>query len=401
MATRMAEALKLVARVRRVGWPVEQIDGGVWKVTCPDRVRVQIHQTPSDRYSTTNTLKDLNDHGLAAAEAELSAKDEEEKAAKLAADREANERRTLKAVKQATALAKAAGPYGPAQVTLAQLLGEHPSPRVFHQVVITPEMARAMLERNSHNRPIRRPDIAEWSTVLRTGRWRYTHQGLAFDRDGRLQDGQHRLSAIVETGIEAEMMVSVGMPPENFSVVDTGRRRTAAQVLALSGATYASWLSGAVRLLCLYETWAGAMLDHTSDRVGNDVIADAYEKMDGDDLLAACRLAQRLRAEIGTGPSGPVAAFYLIGRAVAPDAEPANAYAEALIHGGADETDPTYVVRRSLTRQAIGASRRLTSAEIMALVIKGWNAKLTGRKAATLTVRAGAAMPAPLAPENA
>jgi len=324
MATRQAEALALVARVRRVGWPVEQIDGGVWKVTCPNRKRVQIHQTPSDRNSSAGVLRALNASGFAEAEAEVAAAAEAAKEAKLAAAKARNDAATKRATARATRLSRAAGPYGPSEVTLADLLAKHPAPAVYHRVLITPDMATAMLARNTKNRKPNKADIAEWTKVLRGGRWRYTHQGVAFDVDGRLQDGQHRLSAIVEAGIAAEMLVAVGMPPDNFSVIDTGRRRSAAQVLAMDGAVYASWMATATRHLYLYEVWGSALLDHVYERVGNDLILDAYAKLDGDTFVEACRNGQRLRREIGVAPTGVAAALYLIGQAVGPGNSPSR-----------------------------------------------------------------------------
>jgi hypothetical protein len=400
MATRRAEGLKVVARARRIEWPVEQMTGGEYRITCPDGHRVQVHGSPSDVNHIATILRELNKHGFAEAEVAASEADLAEREAKLAADREANKRREAKAKQAATALARAAGPYGPAAVSLEQILEDHPAPLVYHRVLITPPMAKAVLEHNSHNRPIRSADVAEWSQVLRTHRWRYTHQGVAIDVEGRLQDGQHRLTAIAETGISAEMMVSVGMSPDNFAVIDTGRRRSAAAVLAMDGTVHSALTASATRLLYLYEVWGSSMLDHLSERVGNDVIAEVHAKLDPDQLLFAVRAAMRLRSEVGVGPSGPAAALYLISRRLPLTDPRPTAFAEALIHGVADPEDPVYVARRALTRQAAGVSRKLAAASVMALLVKAWNARMSGRKASHMVVRAGASMPAVVVPPD-
>src|SRR6266508_1127753 len=133
--------------------------------------------------------------------------------------------------------------------------------------LVTPAMAEAILQRNQPSaqaswpmRPIRRADLSMWANRLRAGRFRYTHQGVALDADGRLQDGQHRLTAIAETGIAGEMMVSAGWPGDNYTVHDTGRRRTAGQALHHQGAANANTTASAVRLIHLYEVWDAAML---------------------------------------------------------------------------------------------------------------------------------------------
>lgn len=61
-----------------------------------------------------------------------------------------------------------------------------------------------------------------------------THQGIAFDKNGILRDGQHRLTAIVDEGRDAKMVVTFGIAPEAFSVMDTGSRRTASDVLEIN-----------------------------------------------------------------------------------------------------------------------------------------------------------------------
>jgi hypothetical protein len=95
---------------------------------------------------------------------------------------------------------------------------------------ITPEQAAKWLEKNNKN-PRKKIIIAwvqELMKSLRRGEWVLTHQGIAFDRDGNLVDGQHRLTAIVQTGIGATLMITEGVPSESISEMDLGLRRNAA-----------------------------------------------------------------------------------------------------------------------------------------------------------------------------
>jgi hypothetical protein len=70
---------------------------------------------------------------------------------------------------------------------------------------------------------------------MKAGRWRLTHQGIAFDTTGLLIDGQHRLWAIAEAKIPVRLRVFFNEPPENRQVLDTGERRSNKDVLKLSG----------------------------------------------------------------------------------------------------------------------------------------------------------------------
>lgn len=407
MATRKTEALAVVARARRVGWGVEKTADG-YRVTCPDGFPVLIHLTPSDVNHLGTVLRALNDHGFEVAEEAAAAREDQERRGRIAADREAAAKKIAKAQQRANALALAAGPYGQAQVDIAEILAVHDQPRVFQRVHMTPAMAAAILERNQPteaapwpNRPIRPGDVDDWSVILRGGRWRYTHQGVALDVDGRIQDGQHRLAAMVKTGIGGEIMVSVGMPRENFAVIDTGRRRTAAQVIAMAGASNSAAVSAAARLLVLHEMWGPSVLDHTHDRIQNDVIVGMYEKLHGEDLATAVAGGTQLRREIGGGPAGTIAGLYLIVHAM-PEGDPRpTRFISELVQGVDPQLrgqDPVHVLRRTLLRQARQLAKKAPPAHHMALVVKAWSLQAQGRKVNQIRVVSGSTMPSVFLP---
>ena len=79
-------------------------------------------------------------------------------------------------------------------------------------IKITPEMAAGWLGKNGANRPIRKYRVRAYAEEMLRGRWRVNSQGISIDRDGRLVDGQHRLSAIVLAGVTVEMAVIFDAP---------------------------------------------------------------------------------------------------------------------------------------------------------------------------------------------
>ena len=62
---------------------------------------------------------------------------------------------------------------------------------------VGPDLAARWLDGNTHNRPLKQTLVDRFVRDMQAGRWRLTHQGIAFDADGMLIDGQHRLWAIV------------------------------------------------------------------------------------------------------------------------------------------------------------------------------------------------------------
>lgn len=98
---------------------------------------------------------------------------------------------------------------------------------------ITPEIAAEMLLHNEGNRKQSRSDIANLAKDMADGRFRLTHQAIAFDKAGNLIDGQHRLQAVVKSGVTVWMYVARyhELATAKALPLDIGRKRTAAQIL--------------------------------------------------------------------------------------------------------------------------------------------------------------------------
>lgn len=90
---------------------------------------------------------------------------------------------------------------------------------------ITPAMAGQWLTMNTHNRFLRAAHVARLAGDMSAGLWRTTHQGIAFDSAGVLQDGQHRLAAIVKSGVTVTMLVSRHVSVQARQAIDVGQSR--------------------------------------------------------------------------------------------------------------------------------------------------------------------------------
>lgn len=109
--------------------------------------------------------------------------------------------------------------------------------------IITPEAAAAMLQRNNHNRPLKRQNIARFARAITDGNWKLQPNGIGIDINGDILDGQHRLLAIIKAGISVPMVLVTGLDPEAFKVTDTGARRSGADTLAVEDFANANLLA--------------------------------------------------------------------------------------------------------------------------------------------------------------
>ena len=101
-------------------------------------------------------------------------------------------------------------------------------------VVVTPEMAADWIGTVEINRRSAMPSVNAYVRDMRKGDWIITHQGIAFDRDGCLIDGEHRLRAIVKSGIPQVLLVTKGLEKEARAAIDLGRKRAVADVLRMT-----------------------------------------------------------------------------------------------------------------------------------------------------------------------
>lgn len=110
----------------------------------------------------------------------------------------------------------------------------NPKKQQMRKVTITPDLADLWLrKRNRQNRGMGKNDASFYAEDMKQGNWSITNQGIGFDWDGNITDGQTRLEAIKIAGVSITMWVSTGEDPKNRLRVDCGRKRSTAHYLQM------------------------------------------------------------------------------------------------------------------------------------------------------------------------
>lgn len=143
-------------------------------------------------------------------------------------------------------------------------------------MLITPKIAEKMLSSNTHNRPVYQLTVDCYARDMRLGLWRPNNQGIGFDINGVLIDGQHRLWAIIQSGVTLEMLVVTELPIESQLTVDTGKLRGVGDNLHLIGVDNGNLRSAIVRGLITICT-GNKHIGKTSFGLVNKVM-DIYRK---------------------------------------------------------------------------------------------------------------------------
>lgn len=99
------------------------------------------------------------------------------------------------------------------------------TPIVSEWVYVTAELMASWLERNVDNRKLDEGHVKRIMSDMTADRWLITHQGIAFDEDGIMRDGQHRGTAQVRLGVDRWWLVTRGLPAHSQTEMDGGKKR--------------------------------------------------------------------------------------------------------------------------------------------------------------------------------
>jgi hypothetical protein len=374
--------IDLEARVKRLpGWRISRTRAGV-RITAPNGESTAWHNSDGSYRLQQNVMKELRRCGFVTDEKKFLATDEQRRKAKIEADRKENDAKLRAAEARAAALSKAAGPYAADALTLEWMLSKHPAPAI-KRGIITPEMCEKILaDHNNHNRQSTNASVDFFANHMIAGTMPLTHQGVAFDWNGEVLDGQNRMKASVKTGLPFETFVTVGLDPATFVAIDSGKPRSTKDAAYLAGVQYPVITSGAARLVYLYQhvdlgLWRATKV--TSDQIVATLKPKSKEKATQAEFETAARMASTAYSRTKFPSPAHCAAMYLL--RTSPNNE--DDVAEWLhgLHtsvGITRENDSREALRRFVAN-AKQTHRQVTGVEFLALFIKAWNLHVEGR----------------------
>ncbi len=119
--------------------------------------------------------------------------------------------------------------------------------------IISPDRARQLLLLNENNRPIIKANLKKLCRELINGQWKMNGETIKISSDGAVLDGQHRLHAVVQTGISIETMIVYGLNDDVFATIDQGAQRSLSAILSIEKNANAKVCASIVPLLRKYK----------------------------------------------------------------------------------------------------------------------------------------------------
>ncbi|WP_405993756.1 hypothetical protein [Streptomyces sp. NBC_00986] len=237
-----------------------------------------------------------------------------------------------------------------------------------------------------------RQTVTHLARAIERGEWKLTHQGIAFDENGQLVDGQHRLAAIVKAGMAVEILVAHDVPRSAFTVMDTGRKRTGRDALSLVGELNSNHLAAALRGLQLYLSSPDANWSGGSSLTSNDQLFTILEQHPNmrESINRGMAVNRATRVTVTAASIG-----WYVTTKERPDVDQ-TPWFDGLVSGASlTESDPRLVLRNTMLGMAAGKRHRRKddSREHLLYYLKAWNAWVEGRSLRLLRRSPGEKMP--------
>ena len=258
---------------------------------------------------------------------------------------------------------------------------------------VTPDDAKILLAKNEGNRKVSERAVQFLYDQMVAGDWLLTADTIKLGKNGRLLDGQHRLQALVKYGKPIDMYVAEGLDEKVFNVLDTGKTRSAADLLSMKGYKSASNVAGSVRSILLFKNGnfatieTGKMAKASNSQVLRWVEAnpEIHEV-----IQYTWTIYQKFRF---LSHSTITMLYWILSKKSQTDTDTFfEKYATGI---DLSETNPIRHLRERLLKDSVNKSK-LRVREKVALFIFAWNAFRQKKKMQQLTLQKNYVFPKPL-----
>lgn len=249
-------------------------------------------------------------------------------------------------------------------------------------VEFTPEFSSELMKLNTRNRRLN-PHSVDFAVESQTvGPHYLVGDAVVVSKTGVLLNGQHRLAAVIKSGMTVKMLLLSGAEDASQDVMDIHQKRLTGQALGMYGEKNANALASAVGWFVRYQR--GSMRTAGAFRLSTPQARKVLAEHPG--LRDSLQQAEHLRQHIRVMPGLWGALIYLFNQV---DEADTQGFLEAIKSGvGLAETDPRYRLRELLLGE-YRAARKTPPWRMAALIIKAWNAYRDGTEMKQLFFRAG------------
>lgn len=248
------------------------------------------------------------------------------------------------------------------------------------EMTVTPALAAKWLDGADNFRALHRRHLMDLKKAMLEGNFTNNGDPIRIDPKGNCVDGQHRLTALIGSGMPQSMTVITGFRGD-IGLLDTGRQvRTLTQYLKHENVARASLISSIVGRIMFNDHSEGHTFKWHSDCVVSPAQIPQmviYYNENKETLTEAARVASTIRKLISASWGG--ALWILMSRI---DRETAECFFAALAGNPTEDlkgNDPIFPLIQRLLLSKSGSDKwKLPAQTKAAYMVKTWNSWRTG-----------------------
>ena len=246
-------------------------------------------------------------------------------------------------------------------------------------IEVTPQIAQTWLENyNVDNRRLKKHIVDKYAYALAAGQWIVNGDAIRFDVDNRLIDGQHRLEAVVKSGVSLEQQLVIrNLPVRAFDTIDDGAMRTASDVIQRLGVKNSTRAAAIAKNMIVIDQ-GYAVHNQVQRRLISKTDIAEFCSENYDALQEAIRLA---KVGVSGCPLVPVAwGTVLFEARRIYGAETVAEFVDGAVNGGGHPNDPRNTIRKWVIRTRADASGQLNPMIQLAHLTKAFNHWVNGKQ---------------------
>jgi len=246
-------------------------------------------------------------------------------------------------------------------------------------ITVTPDVAKRWLTKNLLNRTLRPRQVDSYVRDMLAGNWELNGESIKWSVTETLLDGQHRLRAVVKSGVTIRSFVTFNLPVSTQISMDTGIKRTPGDALGIKGQPNANQLAAIVRLaLAVQDIGYQAMQNY------RPTTAEMNAAVLGDPSFAeAAKFTANIRVPEIRFSSIIGYAYWRMAKIDKGDAR--TFWQQASTKVGFREGDPILVLVKRFG-EARAKREDLPKPAMMSLIFRAWNAYRAGKTLTRLRI---------------
>lgn len=248
---------------------------------------------------------------------------------------------------------------------------------------ITPAKAKILLNNNKRNRPINERNLQTLVNAIKQDNFHITGESIKVAKNGDLVDGQHRLMAVIKSGMPIKSFVVRGVDNDAFKYLDTGKKRNAADVLGIEGYKNPGRIAAVAMFVINFKRGSYLKAANRNKGQGRSIISNAdvsgfvFKNKDG--LEESIPFGHNKENKLLTGNT--LAAFHFIFKGI--NGGDADDFCWKVAIGDGAKDTPIFFLRQRLIGD-LRSTKKMSRIEKMALICKAWNLFRQNKKVSVL-----------------